>query len=280
MSMQVAVIDRSGLILMVNRAWAQFGRENGVAPTETAGPGADYLRVCQPESTFGAEGAQLALHGIRAVLEGKQDEFRLEYPCHSPTEQRWFLMSVTPLNDAKAAAVVSHLNITARRLAEERMRHLAHHDDLTGLANRRMFEEIGRKWLAGFRRNDHPMSLVYIDIDRFKAINDTFGHEAGDQVLIEVAARLLSSVRESDVACRLGGDEFAILLHGGESEAESLVSRLQHALGRPLVHESQRFEFSASIGVATTNAAFDTLESLLRRADEAMYRRKRDRLSA
>lgn len=118
----VAVLDRQGRIISVNSAWNEFALENGVTNQNRVGPGVNYLEVCRKAVNTCDVGVKEALHGIEAVCEGSKDSFRMEYPCHSPTRQRWFLMLVTPLKRSEGGAVVTHNDITERKRAEEELR--------------------------------------------------------------------------------------------------------------------------------------------------------------
>jgi PAS domain S-box-containing protein len=118
----VAVLDRQGNIISVNSAWNDFARDNGVTGEERFGSGLNYLEVCRKAADTGDQVAERALAGIKAVCEGSSEYLRLEYPCHSPTEQRWFLMLVTPLKRSEGGAVVTHNDITERKRAEEALR--------------------------------------------------------------------------------------------------------------------------------------------------------------
>jgi PAS domain S-box-containing protein len=115
---QMAILDRTGVIVRVNDAWDQFARENGAPTIAGLSVGANYLEVCRRAARSSEPSAQVALEGIEAVLAGAAEEFTLEYPCHSPLEERWFAMRVTPLKQPEGGAVISHVNITARKVAE------------------------------------------------------------------------------------------------------------------------------------------------------------------
>lgn len=117
---QVVVLDNAGIIVHVNEAWSIFARENDGPESLVRGVGASYLEVCQTAFGDRADEALAAHDGIRAVLSGAQAKFDLEYPCHSPTEKRWFLMTVTPFKGMFGGAVVSHVDITQRKLGEIR----------------------------------------------------------------------------------------------------------------------------------------------------------------
>ncbi|MCK5722883.1 MAG: PAS domain S-box protein, partial [Gammaproteobacteria bacterium] len=118
----IAVLDREGNILTVNQSWIQFARENDANSLDGVGPGVNYLKICREASDSGDETVVEALDGIRSVLDGSSELFELEYPCDSPTEKRWFLMTVTPFQGQKGGVIVAHINITSRKRAEEEMR--------------------------------------------------------------------------------------------------------------------------------------------------------------
>lgn len=117
LSAHIAVLNREGIIIAANEAWTRFARDNGVTPLERSNVGTDYLAVCRRAAEQGEATARAALKGIQSVLDSSTPVFRFEYPCHSPTEPRWFLLRVTPLADSSGGVVISHMNVTDRRLA-------------------------------------------------------------------------------------------------------------------------------------------------------------------
>jgi diguanylate cyclase (GGDEF)-like protein len=171
-------------------------------------------------------------------------------------------------------------HILERQLFEshQRLRALAENDSLTGLANRYYFDESLRGAILRARRHNEQLALLFLDLDNFKFINDGLGHTIGDQVLKEVATRLLQVVRAGDIVCRLGGDEFAILAHNFDSlEAiNQLAQRVLDDLRRPILVGSFENSISSSIGIATYPEAGETAVDLLKAADMAMYRAKQD----
>ena len=173
------------------------------------------------------------------------------------------------------AGVFSFVTILLASLHQhlEAERSLARRDPLTGLANRRHFLELTARELSRARRLKEPVTAVYIDLDDFKAVNDTRGHEAGDRVLARVGATLSAGVRGADVVARLGGDEFAVLLPGtGADTAEPLVDRLRLALTAAAAESGWPIAFS--LGVVTFERAPADVEWLLRHADRLMYEAK------
>lgn len=175
------------------------------------------------------------------------------------------------------------IEVEQRRLMEQEMRHLAMHDMLTGLPNRALFMD--RLESAHHRATRHGgmFALVYVDVDRFKEVNDTWGHAAGDAMLVELAARLRGTLRENDTVARLGGDEFALVLEELEDmqDAERLLERVRAALLSPMQYlrdgEEIALSVSASIGLAAYPADGAEVDALLHAADQAMYLIKRSR---
>jgi diguanylate cyclase (GGDEF)-like protein len=157
---------------------------------------------------------------------------------------------------------------------EARLRHQAHFDGLTGLANRtHLYEEATAALAAG---PPGTVSLLLIDLDGFKAVNDTLGHSAGDALLVAVAGQLHGSVRDNDLVARLGGDEFAVLLRDcGPDDAELTSQRILSSMATPVAIADTHIRAGASIGVACADAGQD-VEALMRQADLAMYAAKRD----
>ncbi len=165
---------------------------------------------------------------------------------------------------------------TAQRLAEEQTRFLANHDGLTGLPNRINFSNQLHQSIALSQRNNTPLALLLLDLDRFKYVNDTFGHHTGDLLLKEVALRIVSSIRETDFVARLGGDEFVVIQTdvSQPEAAETLARKLVLELGRPYELDSQEIMSGASIGLCLYPSDGKNSVELLKRADLALYRAK------
>jgi diguanylate cyclase (GGDEF)-like protein len=274
---QIAVIDGTGTIIYVNRAWNAFGIENGLA-SGSFGAGSNYLDVCNTSSSRGDRLAGRAMLGLREVLEGKRASSYFEYPCHSPAEKRWFMMRVTPLqNSAGNLFVISHHNITQRKLAEETAEHLSQHDPLTGLANRRYFDQLfSNEWRRNYR-NRTPVSFVMFDLDHFKDYNDDLGHPAGDQCLIRVARILEThSRRPGDLAFRYGGEEFGLFLgNTGLAQAQAIAEKVRkeiYDLGM-FYCGTRRMTVSAGVAFAVPDQDHD-YGLLVKEADSALYRAK------
>ncbi len=174
-------------------------------------------------------------------------------------------------------AIGNHIGqFVVRKQAEERVRHLAHFDGLTGLPNRSMFNQRAGHALAQARRNAEALAILFIDLDRFKNINDTLGHDAGDRVLEEAAERLRACLRESDTVGRLGGDEFVVLIEELPDPAQVAIvaQKIIAAIARPFALEAQEVHITASIGISTFPDDSQSVEGLMKNADIAMYRAK------
>jgi diguanylate cyclase (GGDEF)-like protein/PAS domain S-box-containing protein len=172
--------------------------------------------------------------------------------------------------------VAVKLDITERKQAEERLAHLAHHDALTNLPNRPLFHDRMQQALALARRDRQRLALLYLDLDNFKPVNDTFGHAVGDQLLQEAAKRICACVRASDTVGRIGGDEFVVLLPGVEAVASGLqvAEKIRQTLRRPFVLAGQSLQISCSIGIALYPDHGSTELELSHHADLAMYHAK------
>lgn len=177
----------------------------------------------------------------------------------------------------RSNVVASLHDVTERVAAEAALSHQATHDSLTALSNRFAFYEALRTCVSVAGRNENQLSVLVLDLENFKEVNDTFGHSVGDELLVEVAHRLTSTLRGADVIARLGGDEFAaVLATGGDPEgAAAAAQRLIRALDSPVVLSSQPYWLHTSIGVACFPAHAVEAEELVQRADRAMYEAKR-----
>ena len=188
-------------------------------------------------------------------------------------ELRWLLRD---LSDRKRTFELEQ-EIAVRQQIESQLRHSSLHDSLTGLPNRTLFTQRLKDVLEHSKQqNPDLFAVLFIDLDRFKLINDSLGHSIGDQLLIATAKRLLHCLRPTDTAARLGGDEFTILLRGirNINEVISVAERLQAELKLPLTLDQQQVYTTASIGIVLSSSSYDRTEDLLRDADTAMYRAK------
>ncbi len=185
----------------------------------------------------------------------------------------WGLMNLTLVGDRIHTTVV---DMSDRKRAEEQIEFHAYHDVLTKLPNRKLFTDRLTQSLSRARRSGKPVAVMFVDLDHFKSINDTLGHEAGDELLLEMAIRLRANVREDDTVARLGGDEFTIILAElrQAEDAVNVAEKIIKAVQEPLTIEGTSIKISASIGISLFPDDGTDAESLLRNADSAMYRAK------
>lgn len=276
----IAVINKEGKIIFVNKSWTEFGAHNGCA---VAGDwiGINYIEVCDKASKLGDNFGTQAGNGIRNVINKRSESFYFEYPCHSPDEIRWFMMRVTPFDFvSEHYFVISHQNITERKIVEDKIRDLARIDGLTQIPNRRSFDNfISEEWKRCLRLQK-PISLAIIDLYHFKLLNDTYGHQSGDECLIKVGQVLKTFVnRPSDICARYGGEEFVLVL-GNTSLKEAKVllkSLLNKIVGLNIQNSNSPTELflTASIGLAEMVPSYGTNESeLISKADDMLYKAK------
>ncbi|KZE47781.1 PAS domain S-box protein [Brevibacillus parabrevis] len=164
-------------------------------------------------------------------------------------------------------------DITDRKQSEELIHHLAYHDALTDLPNRRMYTQHLSREIMQAKRFQSNLAVLFLDLDRFKDVNDSFGHDVGDLLLVEAANRLKACLRPGDVVARLGGDEFTVLLGqlADREEAAALANQIMEALQRPFILQDHSFNVSCSIGIALYPEDGDNADDLLKRADTALY---------
>lgn len=163
-----------------------------------------------------------------------------------------------------------------RKRAQERLTYLAQYDHLTGLVNRTLFRDRLTHAVARSKRKGQPLGIMLLDLDRFKAVNDSLGHEVGDRLLQAAAARFKSCVREVDTISRIGGDEFTAILEGvaGEADAAGIAQRIIESIGAPFDLGEHQASIGVSIGITLYPSDDDDVDGLLRHADAAMYRAK------
>lgn len=301
----IAVLDAKGVIIGVNDAWRRFCECNGgVSPNFYVQD--NYLALCERAAGTTHDSSIAAVcEALRAILAGERQHFSLEYPCHSPTVDRWFILHITRCTgEGLIRAVVAHEDITERKKAEmalavaekdlveaklalertnaelqsalSRAERAARTDELTGISNRRHFFESALRLVEIARRYQQPLSLVLLDLDHFKAINDRHGHPVGDQALVHVCEILGRQLRAADVLARYGGEEFVVLLPKASlDDATRFAERARAAIqDSPLTVVDGHIALSVSAGVATMGPQADSLERLIQLADEALYEAK------
>ncbi|WP_374621305.1 putative bifunctional diguanylate cyclase/phosphodiesterase [Devosia sp.] len=227
--------------------------------------------------------AYLFEHGMRA--SGNSEEYirwrreviaRGEYGKNiHELDGRIIMMQHHPMKDG--GWVTTHEDITEQRQQEDRIRHLARHDALTQLPNRLLFLEEMVAAEPGLERGEH-VAVLCIDLDHFKAVNDTLGHALGDRVLQQASARLWGTTRENDVLARLGGDEFALLLRGVDSPAAAaaIAERIVKSIGAPFAIDGHQVAIGASVGIAMSPQDGTTTDALMKNADLALYKAKNE----
>jgi diguanylate cyclase (GGDEF)-like protein/PAS domain S-box-containing protein len=263
----VLVVDED---LDVKYAGGAIERLLAASPTEIAGK--SLLRIVHPDDRTRVQGA------VREVLS--REAHPSSFEVRLSRSDGSFLFTEANVenamhNSSLDGIVITLRDVSERRILENELLHQAFHDPLTNLPNRALFAD-RVEWVLS-RRNNEECSLLFIDLDNFKEVNDVYGHEAGDAVLIAVGDRLRETLRPEDTAARLGGDEFAILLDGiwKPEEALAVGERVLAAVQAPLFLEDREVALGTSVGIAIASGP-TTLGDLLREADVAMYIAKRD----
>jgi diguanylate cyclase (GGDEF)-like protein len=278
---QIVVIDSGGNIKFVNQAWVTFGQKNNCKTKPDEWQTVNYLSVCDASGFRGETAGKSVAAGIRKVIDRASDLFSTEYPCHSPSEKRWFMMSVTPLELAGAPYfAISHQNITQRKLAEDHVLDLSRIDGLTNVPNRRYFDEFLADEWKRCRRLNLPVSVAIMDIDHFKMLNDHYGHPSGDECLVRIGESLNKvKKRPSDIFARYGGEEFAFVFGNAASEQalvpiNKIVNRIRK-LEIPNIMSPTKPSVTVSVGLATMYPdASNDEKDLLKLADTRLYSAK------
>jgi diguanylate cyclase (GGDEF)-like protein/PAS domain S-box-containing protein len=214
-------------------------------------------------------------------LKGKTHDFQNEHQIILQNgDFRWVLARGLAFRDPNGRAVRiagSLTDITARKEAEIKLEHDTIHDSLTNLPNRKfLMMRINRSLQRTSTDKTYSFALLFLDLDKFKAINDTMGHQTGDEILIKLTKKLNSVVRPKDMVARLGGDEFVLLIEDVKDTTQVIrvAERIVKSLNRPLSHKNKQFNITASIGIAFSSADYKAADNLLRDADIAMYSAK------
>jgi diguanylate cyclase (GGDEF)-like protein/PAS domain S-box-containing protein len=215
------------------------------------------------------------------LIEDQNSTFQMEKRyLHKLGHEVWTLVGVTQFHDGETDSsrlIFQIQDITDRRHAEERLLHEAFHDSLTQLPNRAWFKSQLRAALESIKQgNKDPFAVLFLDLDRFKVINDSIGHMVGDQLLVQIAEELRESVRPGDKLARLGGDEFTVLLENvkDQNEAIEVAERIQNRISKPFNLNGFESYTTASIGIAISSEEYEKAEDILRDADTAMYQAK------
>ncbi len=267
----MCLIDEQGTIVSYNQRFSDLWR----------------ISPAQIEKLHGQQ--QLFAHFLALLLEPNEFLDTINYLFEHPdasTRDEVMLKDGRTLARFSAPAIGSDgcaygrvwnfSDITERKLAQQRLEHQAFHDPLTSLPNRALFMQNLARALARAQRSLQTVAVLFLDLDRFKVVNDSLGHETGDQLLIEAAERLRDCLRPGDLAARFGGDEFTVLLEGVEQPelATRVAERIAMALSKPFELGGHEVMTTASVGIVMSEKGGDRAEDLLRDADVAMYRAK------
>jgi len=288
----MVVVDADGSVVHANPAWLQLRSPPSTRRREAPSPDApdEHAPVGHPAGGIDANASYFDTIGplmrsgsdelaakVGAVLAGDDEVVELDVPLNDGARHRWFSVRASQLRGRNRGAVIVHTDITERKHTQDELEMKATHDALTGLLNRRAFEHEVDAALVQARITELCTAVVFVDLDGFKPINDTYGHAVGDDVLRAVAQRISSAVRTSDRAARLGGDEFVVLLSPFQDPrvAEVTADRILRALSTPVDVGGQTIPLAASVGVAVADSPLDASHaSLIERADRAMYASK------
>jgi diguanylate cyclase (GGDEF)-like protein len=257
LSLQVAVIDEASSILYVNQAWRSFGLFYGLQ-LDTDWFGIAYLDICKANEDTNQPAL---LEGVQQVLSGARDHFSIDYLCHTPTQEpTWLTLNLQPMQSSLAEQVPCFLltltNITHHKQVEDRISALTLTDPLTGLANRRRLEQFMRDEWSRAIRHQSSLSVMMVDADHFKQLNDSMGHAAGDDCLRQVATILQGfSNRPGDLAARYGGEEFVLVLgQTTQAEAVKIAERIRQKIMALDIRFAGHRLMTVSIGIASLGA--------------------------
>ena len=265
----VSAIDPNMPLVYVNRAFEQV---TGYSRAEVIGGNCRFLQ--------GEDREQPELDKIRRAIAEQRDGHAVLRNYRKDGSLFWNKLYVTPVRDPLSNRVTHFVgvqyDITEIKGYQEELEHQANHDALTGLANRNLLKDRLKQALALAHRYKRPFSLTFIDLDNFKLINDSLGHDIGDRLLKLAAGRLAACVQEGDTVARLGGDEFVLLVAEQEQEegVYRAMQRVMASMSQPFVIDEREFKITCSAGIASFPRDGEEADTLLRNAETAMYRAK------
>ncbi|MEX2517135.1 MAG: EAL domain-containing protein [Gammaproteobacteria bacterium] len=275
----IALLDADGRIIDVNDQWRHYGEENAFTDPHS-GIGQSYIEICKAASGDCREDALAVAQGLKDTLAHKLTTFTLEYPCHSPDTKRWFRVMVNQLTSSQAGeenygAVVMHIDITERKLAELELSQLAFEDQLTGLWSRNGFVA---QLFKSIKRNGWPAHgiVVLLDIEQLHDVNDAHGYAVGDQLLIYVAELLRTSTGDNGLVGRTSGDQFMLYIQTeSEPELEQQRVALESVFAEPLRLEDQLIYTNAHFGYTLLATDIRDVEALIHEAELALFETRR-----
>jgi diguanylate cyclase (GGDEF)-like protein/PAS domain S-box-containing protein len=259
--------DARGRIVYANEAAAHLLRLPAKSLMQ-----AGWLDAVHPD-----DGDEVASTATDALATGMARAVTFRLVSADEQRQRWAHARFAPLGsqDESTGWIATLDDVTARQRATSELAHLATHDQLTGLPNRLLLDDRLTRAVARLRRHEGSVTVLFVDLDRFKAVNDRHGHATGDAVLVAVADALLACVREQDTVARLGGDEFVVLCESSmPDDAGEVQARIHDALGDGLTIDGVHHPIGVSIGSVVTDDAATSVDDLLAAADRSMYRAK------
>jgi len=266
----VAVIDsKTGHIYDANPAYARIAGRS-IEELKTL----DWMKITHPDDV------QKDLDNMVAMNAGESSGFVIQKRYIQPDGAiRWINMTVTPMqvnDESKPRHLCMTEDISERKVAEDKLMFMANYDLLTQLPNRKLFADRFQQAAAHSKRTGTQVAICFLDLDNFKPINDNYGHNVGDELLIEVAKRIKDCIREEDTISRQGGDEFTLLLNdiGSYAQCEQTLDRVHHALSQPYFINDYPCNITASSGVTLYPADNVDIDTLIRHADQAMYQSK------
>ncbi len=266
---QTCAVDADGVVVSVNAPWRAFAAANGGEGLD-CGIGVDYLATCDDAVGQRQDGAAEVAAGLRAVLAGTVDRFEHEYTCHSPREQRWFSARIIAQPQG-GGAVVSHVDVTASRLADRARSRRSVHDPVTGLPDAVLLADRLEQALADGGRSGLLVALALVDVDQAPDVLAGQGPAAHDLLVVEVADRLTACLRDGDTLARLDGARFAVVWRdvSSEQEADDLIGLVARSLASPFALHGEPLELTARVGVAVDQWA-QTGDELLLAAASAL----------
>jgi len=271
-----AALDPDGIVVALDASWTRVG--DGPSLLMDLQVGRDYLHHLDNAQGPDSAWARMGARGIRQVLGGRRDHFVLDYPVEQAEGPSWFSLTVTPRNHESGGVVLSHLNVSDRKHAEQELAHQSLYDTLTGLPNRSLVVDRLRLAIERRLRTGACSAVLFVDLDGFQPINERFGHAMGDRLLALVARRLESAVRPGDTIGRFTGDTFAILCESvtGIGDATTVAERLRDTLLPGFELDGHELHVSACIGISIDDGLFDLdAETLLADTDAALAVAKR-----